>query len=86
LGNIYSKQQKDEAAIEYYRKALAMDYGRVHWRLAFARLLAKKERIPEAMQQARICLRLRPQLKAAERLLADLSLHPASLDGEDKLP
>ena len=86
LGNIYRKQQKDEAAIEYYRQALAMDYGRVHWRLEFARLLAKKERIPEAMHEARICLRLRPQLKAAQRLLADLSLHPGSLDGEDKLP
>jgi len=44
------------------------------------------ERIPEAMREARICLRLRPQFKAAEKLIADLSVHPKMLNKEDTTP
>jgi len=78
LGDIYRKQNDNKAAIESYRCALTLDYSQVHWRLKLAELLAKTERIPEAINEARICLRLRPQLKAAERLIADLSVHPAA--------
>lgn len=86
LGDIYEKQQANEAAIEYYRQALALDYGRVYWRLDLAKLLAKTEQVPEAIHEARICLRLRPQLKAAEKLIADLSVYPAALGEEIKSP
>ncbi len=77
LGNIYRKQQDNEAAIKCYRRALRLNYGQVHWRLELARLLAKTKRIPEAMQEARTCLQLRPQFRAAEKLVEDLSVHPA---------
>ncbi len=86
LGNIYRQQQNNEAAIEHYRRALAVDYSQVHWRLTLARLLADMGRISEAIHEARICLRLRPQLKAAKELIADLSVHPAALNKEIKSP
>lgn len=86
LANIYRKQQDNEAAIEYYRRALALNYGQVHWRFTLAKLLAKMERIPEAVHETRICLRLRPQFKAAEKFIADLSVHPAAFSEEIKLP
>jgi O-antigen ligase len=78
LANIYSSQQANEKAIEYYRRALELDYGQVHWRYEVARLLAETDRIPEALHEGRICVRLRPQFKAAERLVAELSVNPAS--------
>ena len=86
IGSVYKKQQNNKAAIEYYRRALALDYGQVNWRLTLARLLADTGHIPEAMHEARICLRLRPQSKAAVKLVADLSVRPAVLDKEIKLP
>ncbi len=86
LGNIYSKQQNNKAAIECYRHALAREYSQVYWRLELAKLLVKIEEIPEAMTEAKICLQLRPQLKAAETFVADLSVHPAVLAEEITLP
>jgi len=86
LGNIYSKQQNNEAAIECYRQALAREYSQVYWRLELAKLLVKMEEIPEAMYEAKICLQLCPQLKAAETFVADLSVHPAVLAEEITLP
>ncbi len=86
LANIYIKQQDNKAAIECYHRALALNYSQIQWRLTLARLLAETENIPEAIQQARICLRVRPQLKAAENLIADLSIHPAAMGEEIKSP
>jgi len=82
LGNIYRRENDNETAIEYYQRALALDYGQVYWRFALARLLADTDRIPEAIHEARICLRLRPQLKAAEKLIADLSVLPGAISNE----
>lgn len=77
LGNIYKKKQDHEAAIECYRRALMLNYGQVQWRYELAKMLAEAERITEAMQEARTCLQLRPQFKGAEKLVEDLSVHPA---------
>ena len=82
LANIYHKRSNYEEAIEYYRRALELDYGQVHWRYTLAQLLVETDRIPEAMNEARICIRLKPQFKAAKRLVAELSVNPASFDGE----
>ena len=78
LAGVYRSQQDNDKAIEYYRRALELDYGQVHWRYELARLLAETDRIPQALNEARICVRLRPQFKAAERLVAELSVNPAS--------
>jgi O-antigen ligase len=86
LGSIYKLRHNNNAAIDCYRRALALDYGRVEWRLELARLLADEQRIPEAVREAKICLQLRPQLKAAENLVADFSVHPSALTGEIKSP
>jgi len=77
LANVYRREKDYEAAIELYRRALALDYGQVPWRFALARLLADTDKIPEAIHEARICLRLSPQFKAAERLIEDLPVLPS---------
>ena len=83
LAGIYRSQQADEKAVEYYRRALELDYGRIHWRLNLARVLARTGRIPEAIHEARICLRLRPQFKAAQKLIAELSVMPGAVSKKD---
>jgi len=78
LANICAREHDYEAAIENYRRALALDYGQVQWRFTLATLLAQTDRIDEATAQARICLRIRPEFNAAKILIADLSLHPSA--------
>ena len=46
------------AAINFYRRAIALDYGQVRWRMELAGLLVQDHRVLEAMKEARICLRL----------------------------
>ena len=86
LANIYRKGQQNDAAIECYRRALALDYNQVGWRLELAGLLMETGKIPEAMREAKICMQLRPESKAAERLVADLSVHPAVFNEEKTVP
>ena len=86
MGDIHRRQGGDEAAIQCYRRALVMDYGCVEWRLELARLLARTRRMPDAMREAKICLRLRPESKVAEELVANLSVSPAAFDEEIVLP
>ena len=76
LANIYRKEGNHEAAIEYYYLALEMDYSQIQWRFTLANLLTEADKIPEAIHEARICLRLSPQFKAAEELIARLSVMP----------
>ncbi len=86
LGNIYRKENANADAIDCYRRALVLDYSQVYWRLNLAKLLAKTEQVPEAIHEARICLRLRPQYKAAEKLIADLSILPGAMREETSAP
>ena len=74
LANICARENDYDAAIENYRRALALDYSQVQWRFTLAMLLAKTDRIDEAIREARICLRIRPEFNAAEGLIADLSV------------
>jgi len=68
-----------KAAVQYYRRALDLDYARVRWRYNLARALAASGRVSEAIREARICLRLRPQMDAAKKLIADLSVLPGTV-------
>jgi O-antigen ligase len=86
LAKIYRRQQNNNLAIEYYRRALVLNYAQVYWRFELAQLLADVEKIAEAMDEARICLRLHPQFKQAERLVADLSINPVAFREEIKSP
>jgi tetratricopeptide (TPR) repeat protein len=85
LANIFRKGQDNEAAIEHYRRALYLEYGQVKWRYALARLLAETDRVPEAIHEARICLRLSPQFEAAETLIEELSVLPDSIEGDSQV-
>jgi tetratricopeptide (TPR) repeat protein len=86
LAGIYTKQHNYYAAIECYRRALATDYSRVQWRLELARLLAETQQIPEAIREIKICLRLRPGFKDAEKLLEKLSVNPAGFSKDVTVP
>jgi tetratricopeptide (TPR) repeat protein len=82
LASLYSQEKNYQASADYYRRALALDYSQVGWRFSLAQALARMGRAEEAMHEARICLRLRPQMGAAEKLIADLSVHPDALTGK----
>ena len=77
MADLCRRDENYESAIGYYRRALDRDYGQVHWRLALARLLASENKASEAIHEARVCLRLRPQMDAAKRLIAELSVQSA---------
>jgi len=79
MANVCGVEKDDKAAVDYYKRALALNYGQVYWRLALAKLLAKTGRVAEAIHEARVCLRLRPQMTAAKKLIEDLSVLPGAV-------
>lgn len=80
LAKICRTRQLNEQAVQYYHRALDLDYGQVHWRFTLARLLAKMNRTSDAMQEARICLRLKPRFDPAKKLIDELSVNPVGFD------
>jgi len=74
LAALQGRDGETDSAIANYQKALFLDYRQVPWRLSLAKLLQQKRRYDEAIHEARICLRLRPHYKPAERLIGDLSI------------
>lgn len=81
LAHIYKKQMQTERAIDFYGKALSIQYDQVYWRLELANLLVENELMNEAMAQAKICLQLEPGLKDAKSIIADCSVHPSVIAG-----
>ncbi|HPD13658.1 MAG TPA: O-antigen ligase family protein [Planctomycetota bacterium] len=79
---IWRQEKNPRAAIECYRRALALDYGQVGWRMELAQLLAEAGHVSEARHEARVCLRLRPQLASAQKLLESLSVLPDAPDSK----
>ena len=74
LAALLDRHGQPDRAIESYEKALEIHYGQVQWRLRLAQLLSKQGRVPEAIRHANICLQLSPDLDAARRLIAQLSI------------
>ena len=72
-GAYYHKEKDFDAAVTYYRRAVALNYGQVGWHYQLALVYKALKQYDKAMDEARICLRLRPQMKAAENLIRDLS-------------
>jgi len=73
LANLYHLSGDSEAAIRQYRRALVKDYDQVSWHYALAQLLVQVDRTEEAVHEAQICLRLRPDYAAAKKLIEGLS-------------
>ncbi len=78
LADAYWKEQDCSAAADCFRRALDLDYGQVYWRLSLARVLVEMDRVPEAIHEARIVLRLRPHMVAARKLIEELSVRPGA--------
>lgn len=76
LANLYRQRGDLEAAIGHYQRAVRLDYDQVSWHYALAQLLAQADRADDAIHQARICLRLRPDHTLATRLIEQLSDRP----------
>ena len=74
MADFYRQDSKHAEAMALYRRALDRDYGQVHWRLGFARSLAAEGQVDQAIREAKLCLRLRPQFVAAKRLIEQLSV------------
>jgi O-antigen ligase len=86
LAGIYRDEKNPEGAIELYRRALALEYGQVEWRLSLARVLADVGRSTEALREAEICLRQRPGDPDAQRLVGELTLRAPTSATSDTLP
>lgn len=76
LGDYYRKNNNSQKAAEYFGAAVTADYGNADLRLKFARALAENGQANEAVRQLRICLKLKPKYRQAEKLLAELSVRP----------
>lgn len=86
LAGIYQTEKQTEAAIDLYSRALLMEYTRVDWRMNLARLLAGAGQLDKAIQQAEICLRLRPGHPAAEQLVGELMVRQTRSPGAATAP
>jgi tetratricopeptide (TPR) repeat protein len=73
LAGMSRREGRTAEAIEYYREALAADYGKFNWHFELAGLLAEAGAAQEAVQEARVCLRLRPEHAGSRQLLDRLS-------------
>ncbi len=78
LGYIYLEDLQYEAAASCFRRAIDMDCSNVGWRFNLARALAGYGKISEAVEQAKICLKLDPSIDIARQLLEELSILPMS--------
>jgi O-antigen ligase len=76
LGNYYRENNNSQKAAEYFSAAVTADYGNADLRLKFAKALAENGQANEAVRQLRICLKLRPKYRQAEKLLTELSVRP----------
>jgi O-antigen ligase/tetratricopeptide (TPR) repeat protein len=74
LAGICRTDHEYSASANYYRRALAINYSQVDWRMDLASVLAELGQREAAMHEARICLRLRPHMKSAENLIKSLSI------------
>ena len=79
LANYYRRQGEYDTAVEHLRRALILDYDQVGWRYTLAQVLTQAGRAAEALHEAKICVRLQPEFKAARRLVDQLSVDPVTL-------
>ena len=71
---MHSDRKEFEPAIEFYRKAISVNYDQVGWRLELAKALAATGQIDAAVREARLGMRLRPHDARAKALVEELSV------------
>jgi len=86
LAEFLKSDGENEQAAECYRRALALDYGQVAWRLSLAELLVRMDRVNEAFEEVKTCLRLHPRYAPARKLALTLATHPAVLNSRTEIP
>ena len=86
LAVICARDGRATEAIDWYRQALALDYGRVDWRFNMARLLDETGAVAEAIRELEACLRLRPEYAAAKHLLDRLVADPRLASQRSAVP
>jgi len=86
LAAVYQRQGNRDESIRLYRQALILDPSRFDWHYYLATVLADGGRIAEAIEEARVCLRLRPQYAAANKLIQRLSKPADSPEAEPRSP
>ena len=80
LGSLYHQRGELQMAIDHYRVAIKKDYDQVGWHYALARLLNEEGQIDEAIHEAEICLRLRPDHSPAKKIIEELSVRSAKAE------
>ncbi len=70
LGIALAAEGQPGRAETMLRRAVALNYGQVHWRLELSHTLAELGKLDEAVREAQIAVRLKPDYKPA-RLLVD---------------
>jgi O-antigen ligase/tetratricopeptide (TPR) repeat protein len=73
MGLLCDKLNDGKGAAHYLGRALSLDYSETDWRMIYARNLAKIGRTDDAIHQAQIVLRERPQMQEAQDLLYQLN-------------
>ncbi|MBN1507145.1 MAG: O-antigen ligase family protein [Sedimentisphaerales bacterium] len=86
LASVCQKSGKVAEAIKHYREALAQNCGEVDWRFALAQLLADTGDVREAIQEAEMCLRFRPEHTPSKRLIERLSVDPRVVPKRSQQP
>ena len=72
LGRIASLRNAHGQAVRYFTEALAMRPENNHWRYELAVALKQAGRLPEAQEQARVCVRTDPENQQYEALLREV--------------
>ncbi|MBC8871769.1 MAG: O-antigen ligase family protein [Planctomycetes bacterium] len=72
LGRIASLRNAHGQAVRYFTEALAMHPENNHWRYELAVALKQAGRLPEAQEQARVCVRTDPENEQYEALLREV--------------
>lgn len=77
LAEIYRSENKLPESVEYYQRALRLNYGQVEWRLNLAQAMLAAGQANDAEREAGLCLRLQPQMDAARQVIAAATTQPS---------
>jgi tetratricopeptide (TPR) repeat protein len=82
LAGLYRQEGNFHKAASLYRRALASQFAQADWRLALAESLLKMGQRQQALEEARICLRVRPEMENAQKLVGELDAGTPRAAGE----